>query len=390
MTSEIDRFKGRVALLFCHCAGMVDLIAMPVWIDVLIRRYGLGPQRAGALVSVFLLAAVITSSLLASRFTKRRPKPIAVAGFAIAALVFAASAMTTQFSLLAALYALGGLGVGCGLSMTHGTMGRSGDPHKMFGLAGAAAGLFSIVFYGATSALVIRYGGSALFLLLAGVMSVASLLAAFAFPNTAPLAVPNSPRPASASGVPLAPAVWLAIFGVIGMALNQALASSFLQNIGLARGFAPQQVQSVLIALGIVALFPGPLALALRKRLPTRVVLTIGPLVQVLLIYLITHSLVFWPYAIAGVLATSMQIFMHTFAFSFIARLDTTGRAPAATPAMLMTGSAIGPFLAGSLVAAYGYGSLAYAAGLIGLLGAGCYALATSRKPHNGVAALSR
>ena len=380
MTTRIDSFSGRLALLFCHCAGMVDLIAMPVWMEILITRYGLGPQRAGALVSIFLLAAVVTSSVLASRFMRRRPKPIAVAGFAIAAAVFAASATTADFGLLCALHVLGGAGVGCGLSMTHGTMGRSADPHRLFGFAGAAAGVFSIVFYGAVAALVARHGGPALFWLLAGVMTVAAGVSALAFPTPdRPAALASAgTRAVTSREAPLSMPVWLAICGVVGMALNQAIASSFLQNIGLAREFGAEHVQAVLIGIGLLALFPGPLALWLRGRLSTRAVLVGGPMVQIVLVMLISHSTLFWPYAIAGALATSVQIFMHTFAFGFIARADASGRAAAATPAMLMTGSAVGPFLAGTLVASHGYESLGYAVAVIGVLAAACYAVATA------------
>jgi predicted MFS family arabinose efflux permease len=57
-----------------------------------------------------------------------------------------------------------------------------------------------------------------------------------------------------------------------------------------------------------------------------------------------------------------VMIFTHTFAFGLLARLDPSGRAVAATPAMLMIGSAIGPIFGGTLVKAFGYGSIGMAA----------------------------
>lgn len=55
-------------------------------------------------------------------------------------------------------------------------------------------------------------------------------------------------------------------------------------------------------------------------------------------------------------------LFTHTFAFGLLARLDPTGRAVAATPAMLMVGAAIAPFLGGTLVKFIGFGAIGYAA----------------------------
>ena len=52
------------------------------------------------------------------------------------------------------------------------------------------------------------------------------------------------------------------------------------------------------------------------------------------------------------------MIFTHTFAFGVLSKLDPTARALAGTPAMLMTGAAVGPILGGLLVQGFGYGSL--------------------------------
>jgi predicted MFS family arabinose efflux permease len=45
-----------------------------------------------------------------------------------------------------------------------------------------------------------------------------------------------------------------------------------------------------------------------------------------------------------------------------LAKLDPSGRAVSATPAMLMIGSAIGPVLGGTLVKFFGYGAIGWAA----------------------------
>jgi hypothetical protein len=48
---------------------------------------------------------------------------------------------------------------------------------------------------------------------------------------------------------------------------------------------------------------------------------------------------------VAASVFAAVMIFTHTFAFGLLARLDLSGRAMAATPAMLMIGAAIGPIL---------------------------------------------
>jgi hypothetical protein len=68
-------------------------------------------------------------------------------------------------------------------------------------------------------------------------------------------------------------------------------------------------------------------------------------------------------------------IFMHTFLFGLIARLDPSGRALASTPAMMMTGSAIGPALAGTVATHAGFGGLAALAVAVGACATLCFAL---------------
>ena len=44
-----NSLRGRVALMVGHCAGMVDLVALPVWVGTLISVYRFDPQQAGLL-----------------------------------------------------------------------------------------------------------------------------------------------------------------------------------------------------------------------------------------------------------------------------------------------------------------------------------------------------
>jgi len=48
MDRSIDGLKGRTSLVLGHCAGMIDIVALPVWVGiVLIGQFGLDPQHYG-------------------------------------------------------------------------------------------------------------------------------------------------------------------------------------------------------------------------------------------------------------------------------------------------------------------------------------------------------
>ncbi|WP_029002022.1 MFS transporter [Azohydromonas australica] len=369
--AKTETWPARVVLMLCHCAGMVDLVALPVWIGTLIQHYRFDPQQAGGLATLFLAGAVLSSIFLSSRFGRISARLAASLGFGASAAAFFAMSLTSDFASLAALHAAAGLAAGCGLSATHGTIGRSANPHRLFAIVGMALGVFAIAFLGATPQLVAAAGGSALFKVFAGVMLVAALGSVLGFPN--PAATPLAPAEGLPSSGKLGRNVWLIVIGVSLMSLVQAMIFSFVERIGTDRGFGFEAVTGVLIALGLVNLLPAPLAALLQRRLPAHLVVLMGPVAQAVIALVITQSQGFAPYAAATAMFAAVMIFTHTFAFGLLSALDPSGRAPAATPAMLMIGSAIGPVLGGTLVKGFGYGSLGIVALLLAMGAVACF-----------------
>jgi predicted MFS family arabinose efflux permease len=374
MTSA-DTLRGRAALMVAHCAGLIDLVALPVWIGSLVAQFGFSPREAGALVTLFLAGAVVASVLVAPRMNRLNARVVAVAGFATAAVAFHVLASQRGFAAMASLHALAGFADGAALSVTHGTIGRAANPHRLFGIVGMAIGVFAVAFLATTPMLIVRHGGGVLFDVFSGVMVVGAMVALMAFPNTAP----GQGSPSEGLGRGLSRAVWLGIVGVASMALVQAMAFGFLERAGIDRGFSRDAVSAVLVALGIVNLFPAGLAAVMEKRWTPRSVMLAGSALQGALVAVVMLASSFQVYAAFSPFIVAVMVFTHTFAFGFIARLDRSGRAVAATPAMLMTGAAIGPVLGGALVQASGYASLAAAAIAIDAFAIACFLVACAR-----------
>lgn len=368
--------RGRLALMVAHCAGMVDLVALPVWVGTLMAHYRFDPQQAGGLATLFLVGAVLASAVLAPRFGRLPRRLVAVLGFGLAALAFFAASAQAGFGAMAGLHALAGLAAGAALSVTHGTIARAANPHRLFALVGAALGVFAVLFFAAVPPLIAALGGPMLFFAFAAVMGVAAVTALLAFPQVDAPAAAATP---AATTAPFPRAVWFGIVGIGCMGLVQAMTFAFLERVGDARGFAATAVAAVLVAMSLVNLTPAPLAALLERRLEARSVLLAGPVLQALGVAVIMLSTVFAPYAAAASLFAAVIIFTHTFAFGLLARLEPSGRALAATPAMMMTGAAIGPILGGTLVKAFGYGSLAAAAAVIAAVSVLCFRQLPSR-----------
>nr|WP_298169901.1 MFS transporter [uncultured Pseudomonas sp.] len=366
--STPDSVGGKAVLVTAHVAGLVDMVALPLWIGALIQYYHYSPEQAGLTVTTFLFGALVASLYVAPRFN-RLPKRLAAAGgYLVGALAFFLIGQqpleASDLQLVMLFHAAGGLGVGCALSFAHGTMGRSANPHRLFGTAHFALGVFALAFLTLVPLAIQQVSATMLFKIIAAGMLVAGVLMAINFPD-----VPNEATPSQAGGkasrAKIPRTAWFVIGVVMCLQLNQALVFSFVERVGVDRGFGIAGVNAALIALGFVNLFPGGLAALLQKRLSPIMVGTAGPLGQALLALTIFNSTHYLPYAVAAALFVSMAIFSHVFLFGLLSRLDVSGRAVAATPAMLMVGSCIGPALGGAIVQGIGYPGLGWTACVI-------------------------
>ena len=359
---RIESVRGLATLMISHCAGMLDLVALPLWVGTLVAHYRFNPQEAGTLPTLFLIGASISSTFFASRFNRVNAKWAVVIGFAAAALAFVLCFGQTTMAALAPLHFAGGLAVGAALSATHGTIGRALNPHRVFAWAGLAIGIFGIVFLGGTPGVLATFGGAMLYLIFAAIMGLAALMGLLFFPSPSRQIAEDRREAKGARAQPFSRAVWYSIAGIALLAMTQAMTLSFYERIGIARGFGREMVTLSLVIYGIVTLFPAPLAGLLEKRIKATTVISIAPIMQAVCAMLVTHTLSYALYAASGAMMAFTILFTHTYAFGLLARLDASGRAVAATPAMLMVGAAIAPFLGGTLVKLIGFSAIGYAA----------------------------
>ncbi len=367
-----DSGAGRTALCIAHCVGLLDLTALPLWIAALVQHHRFDPQQAGALVTLFLIGGVLASALLAPRFDRlSHGRWIACAGFTVAAVVFYLTASASGFGQMAVLHGIGGLAIGTALSMTHGTVARSAHPHRLYAICGIAQGVFAIAVMATVPALMAKLGPTFVFEVFAAVTLLGSVATALMFPPPNPIAA--SARAPDGRRAPIPRAVWGGVFGLALMSMAQSMTFAFMERSGADRGFSAAQVGLVLLALGIVNLFASPAAVLLERRLPARGVLLAGPPAQAVLAATLFMSTTYLPYAVAASMFVAVILFVHPFGFGLLARLDPSGRILAATPAMMMTGAALGPVLGGTLVKLHGYPAVGLAACVVATLSTFCF-----------------
>ena len=353
--SNVNNKTSWFALVIGHMCGMIDLAALPVWVGTLIAGYGFLPAQAGGLATLFLAAVVICSLVLAPRFHKLNGRWIAPAGFWISAACFLVMSQIEAFAPLAVLHFVAGAATGLGISFTHGTMGKTSNPHRIFAFGGLALGIVAILYLGVTPQLISQMGFSMLFYVFAGVMGFAAVVTTLFFPNAA---FDTSPNIISEDRPKFSANVWLVIFAIMAMALNSAMIFSFAERVGVDRGFGADHVQLALVTMGIIAVFPSLFAVVLQNRFAPMTVAMIGAVLHGAVALGMMTATDFPMFMAALIPFPFIMVFTHTFVFGHLAKIEPTGRAVAGTPAMIMTGSAVGPLLGGTVVQTYGYGAL--------------------------------
>jgi predicted MFS family arabinose efflux permease len=369
--TKMKFITGRITLGIAHCAGLIDLIALPLWIGALVGTYALDPQEAGFLLTLFLIGVVVSSVLIAPLFNKLRGKWVACLAYAGASLALFEIVETRDFTRMAISHGLGGLCIGAALSIKDGTVARSENPHKLFAILGTALGTFALVFLSVMPSVMTAQGGSVVFFAFSWMMAIASLFALFAFPEIEKNSESQEENKVTNSSAKFG--IWYGVAGLCLMSVIQAMSFSFLEQAGLRQGYAVENINAILAVLGLINLIISVLAGVLQHRIPIQWVLRFGPLTQGILVFLVYAGNDFFTYAVAGSLFVSLMIFTHIFAFGYLAKLEPTGRVLAGTPAMIMTGAAIGPILGGTLVKSVGYEGVGYAAILIAIAAFICF-----------------
>lgn len=375
-----DSRSARLALMVGHAAGMIDMVSLPLWVGGLVESYKYSPAQAGGLVTSFLIGVVAASCLLAPLFHRYSMRWVPAVGFAMASLCFMLVWFASGFLTFLVLHILAGLSVGCALSAIHGTIGRTANPHRTFALATTGFGVFSVIFMGASIQIIAATEPRSLFPIFSGVMAVAALVNLVLFPQSKSAVSPSERAPAEVpSTAGFTAVVWFLILGLLGMNFNQAMNFSFIERIASDRGWAGSAINTILLCVAFFSLLPAPIAVLMEKKLNPVHVGMAGVMMQAILSAILAFSLSLMGFGAAALFVPFVMIFSHTFLFGLISRVDPSGRAVAANPAITMGGGALGPLAGGLMVQNMGYPGLSITTVIIAIAVVCCLVLAATR-----------
>ena len=381
MRVSTESLLGRIVLLFGHVAGMLDLVILPLWVGGMMTTHHLEPQEAGGVVTLFLVGALASNSVLARMFGRLRNRAVVVAGYSIAAFAFFGlihvplGLAATPLVQLGVLHLIAGLGIGAGLSCVHGTIARGVSPHRTFAIVNFGVGIFAVLFFALTPPFMAKIGVNAVFYAVFSLIVCATVLSALAFPTPPGVTVSRvaTSTPRSGAATQIATALAIGFVGVVLLQTAQAITNSFAERIGAFRGFGVEAVGLMFAVNGFISLFAPVLAGLLEKKLLAAPVAAAVLLIHGLCSITLSSTPSFYLYSVAFITMIFVTIFGHTFIFGLFAKFDPSGRMNASTPSMLMLGTAIGPIVGGVVVQRWGFPAMGLTSAAVAFAGAACF-----------------
>ena len=355
---KVDATPSVLAMCIGYFLGYISILALPLWIGGLIETLHLPDGVAGILGTAEMTGVVVGSFSFA--FLPRYlpiPHP-ALFGATVAVAGNALSIWTSDVAVMGVLRFLTGLGLGLIVASAMNAAARSAHPQKNFACMEFSLAALGFVFYLIAGRARVRFGAAGVFCTLSVLLLVFSS-ALYWLPN---VLGPTGPEDKVAPNSSRRPMVLLLAMLALWTATNGLWA--YLERIGGSNGVNTEDVSRAL-AIGSLASMIGPAtaaALGVRVGLATPILISSVAIVVSMITLTTTEGAV--PFSAATVGLMVALLFVSPYLNAGLAALDPTGRAAAAGPAAISTGSAIGPGVAGLALTVTGYfrlGSLAAA-----------------------------
>lgn len=344
-----------VSAIALHMMGGLVVQMSPFVVAGLMTGLALSERDAGIVTSVELLALAATAISLApflSRLSYRRTGLLALL---LTLIAQAASILDIAWTALVMLRGLAGVGEGALYALSLGIVAsRCSNPEKIFGYFQFVCAIASVALFSIGGEITAAFAHRGIFALLAGVMVIFAPLV---------LLVSNAPdvnvnKGPSVAGSPTLLGFLLFLAIVLYVTVSAGL-FTFSGPLGQRVGLDTGAVGYILTLSSLIGLAGAGAATMLNvhwgRTLPISA-FCFGYILVVLVLCLWRDPRA---YAVAVIASAVLYYFSLPYLFGLAAALDRSGRWAAAAGSAHLLGFAIGPMLAGAMIAGAGYASLA-------------------------------
>lgn len=321
------------------------LMMAPLLVGGYIDRLGFSPGQAGYLISADMAGmglATIPAMWWLDRWSWHK---VVQASLVLSALLTGLSGFLGQFDALWATRFAAGLCNGTALSVCLAALGLSANPVRGYGLWVVGQLAFGALGLAVMPALLAAWGLQGFYT----VMAVILLLPLGVLNGLATGRNKIASQEQRGEGVPLLP-VSLAIGGLLAFYIGLSSVWAYIERLGLAIPLSAQSIGNVLFVASLAGIIGALTAAALDKRFGHIIPVSLGVAVMLGAIALLLPASV-WAYVAATIVFKFAWTFILPFLLGAINGADPGGRAVVIANIVIGGGLAIGPALAGALVA---------------------------------------
>jgi predicted MFS family arabinose efflux permease len=345
---QVDKPSTIIAAVALSCIGVFGILAAPIFANILGAGLQLDTDQIGLIIFAEIAGGAL-ASILASFWIQKANWRLA-ASFAVIVVIVIniLSGFQSDPTMLAVLRFLAGfLGQGIAFAVAIGIINASSNPDRLFGFAVASQVSIGVLTLLVLPGLGELYG-------IKGVLWPLALLAVVALPML-PSVPTKSPKrveagasaPVTGSATPAIIALAVLLIWCIGLGAVWA----FLINIGVAGGLentAAGQALAISTTIGIAgALAASWLAGRGGRLAPVGIAL----LIQIGAIMLLQGEMSFLRFTATCAVFQVFWNFTGPYLMGMVAASDNTGRISVLIPVAQTGGFAIGPAIAGSIMA---------------------------------------
>ena len=330
---------------------------MPALLVAAAARFGLHENQIGLVGSSYLAGFALvatTSNLWIDRFNWRG---LVAGASALSVAGLASCAVVDSYTALLAALVIAGAGLGVLYTVCIAVVSEHHRPDQAFGfkLAGEV-GLAIVALLALTTFVTARWGFSGAVLTLAGMVGVATLSGLRGMPTGRALTPPERrfamQRLAGGRSPVLRDwAPWLGLSALFVAFAGLAALWAFISELAPTFGVSPRAADGVLTATLVVSGVAGLAAAFLGDKLGRAKPLAVGMLLAIAGVAALQWGQGLGAYLVGVVLAGGLWNFPMAYQMGMIASSDGRGNVAVLMPAALAVGGALGPMLAGSLLA---------------------------------------
>jgi len=317
---------------------------MPIYVGALADSYGFDNRQLGWLTSTELSGQVV-AILVALYWIRRLSWRVIMIWSALVLMVCNLLSIYVDGAYIPLLFVrfLAGFAVGCILAIGCTLVGDTAQADRNFGLLIGAEVLLQVIMFALLPGYIAVYGVDAIYSVLASSAVIVLLLSAL-IPDQ------GGKHEADPAGKGQLRLPVLGLFATVLFFVGIMLVWSFIERLGIARGFGSAEIGEALGISGAVSLFGALMAAVLGDRLG-RVLSMLAGLAGILVSYWVLatqHS--YLGFVVAASLMAAFWNFWVPYQMGAVASVDLGGHYTVLIPFAQSLGVAVGPAAAGRIL----------------------------------------